>query len=177
MHAADMCKRWVINTVAFAKVQCINAVGTVHTVAGCGLAKIVHICRFSLKQVQGWRMCCCLLIPACRFVELDRCAAAAESGYAVGLFKVLSADSMAKNDLLVGLPLLPDTAVAGGVTGYPSSRTAEVKADVAAQSSGHAGQVVRENVLSCFCQCGEALHASGVLFGKGKLCGTHAPAT
>lgn len=40
-----------------------------------------------------------------RFVELDRCAAAAEAGYAVGLFKVLQADSMAKNDLLVGLPL------------------------------------------------------------------------
>ncbi|WIA32814.1 hypothetical protein OEZ86_005996 [Tetradesmus obliquus] len=35
-----------------------------------------------------------------RFVELDRCAAAAEAGYAVGLFKVLGADSMAKNDLL-----------------------------------------------------------------------------
>lgn len=39
-----------------------------------------------------------------RFVELDRCAAAAEHGYAVGLFKVLGAESMAKNDLLVGLP-------------------------------------------------------------------------
>lgn len=41
---------------------------------------------------------------ACRFVELDRCAAAAEAGYAVGLYKVLGADTMAKNDLLVGLP-------------------------------------------------------------------------
>eukprot|EP00775_Hariotina_reticulata_P004667 gene4667-4920_t len=40
-----------------------------------------------------------------RFVELDRCAAAAEAGYAVGLFKVLSAETMAKNDLLVGLKL------------------------------------------------------------------------
>ncbi len=39
-----------------------------------------------------------------RFVELDRCQAAAEEGYAVGLFKVLGAQEMAKNDLRVGVP-------------------------------------------------------------------------
>ncbi|KAF8067179.1 hypothetical protein HT031_002226 [Scenedesmus sp. PABB004] len=39
-----------------------------------------------------------------RFVELDRCAAAAEAGFAVGLFKVIGAEAMAKNDLLVGVP-------------------------------------------------------------------------
>jgi hypothetical protein len=118
-----------------------------------------------------------MFFPACRFVELDRCAAAAEAGYAVGLFKVLCADSMAKNDLLVGLPLSPATAAAAALTRNPSRHTAEMTADVAGESCGHTGQVLPEDVLSCFCQCGAALHASGVLFGKGKLCGTHATAT
>lgn len=62
----------------------------------------------------------------CRFVELDRCAAAAEAGYAVGLFKVLGAETMAKNDLLVGIPAAgkthPGGAVADGCGGNSSKQ-------------------------------------------------------
>jgi hypothetical protein len=58
----------------------------------------------------------------CRFVELDRCAAAAEAGYAVGLFKVLAAETMAKNDLLVGVKLPPDVTAAGH---HPFRRAAD----------------------------------------------------
>ncbi len=39
-----------------------------------------------------------------RVVEMDRNAAAAEEGYATGLFKVLHWRRMAKGDLLVGVP-------------------------------------------------------------------------
>jgi hypothetical protein len=37
-------------------------------------------------------------------IELDRNAAAEEAGYVTGLFKVLGAAEMAKNDLIVGVP-------------------------------------------------------------------------
>jgi hypothetical protein len=37
-------------------------------------------------------------------VELDRCHAAMEAGYHAGLFQVLGAEQMAKNDLLLGVP-------------------------------------------------------------------------
>jgi len=57
----------------------------------------------------------------CRFVELDRCAAAAEAGYAVGLFKVLAAETMAKNDLLVGVKM-PDVTA-----GQPSQAADEAR--------------------------------------------------
>lgn len=95
----------------------------------------------------------------CRFVELDRCAAAAEAGYAVGLFKVLQADTMAKNDLLVGLPLPEAMTQAGSA------------AAAAATVGGQAGhRALGEAVHDCFGRCGQALHASSVLFGREKLC-------
>lgn len=38
-------------------------------------------------------------------VELDRCMAAREDGYAAALFRLLNSGSMAKGDLIVGVPL------------------------------------------------------------------------
>ena len=68
------------------------------------------VCIYGQNDLYSVACQCCLyhavllLLLLCRFVELDRCAAAAEAGYAVGLFKVLGAETMAKNDLLVGVP-------------------------------------------------------------------------
>lgn len=117
-------------------------------------------------------MLCCDVI--CRFVELDRCAAAAEAGYAVGLFKVLQADTMAKNDLLVGLPLpLPaDTAAAGNadasagvVDGVDSAVAATAGDAIAASAAGVAG---KQRDL-CLCCCGQDLASSGVLYTQERL--------
>jgi hypothetical protein len=102
----------------------------------------------------------------CRFVELDRCAAAAEAGYAVGLFKVLQADSMAKNDLLVGLPL-PQSQLQPGATTQSGSATAAASAAGGGEQSGQLSGAVHD----CFSRCGQALHASSVLFGREQLCG------
>jgi len=49
-----------------------------------------------------------------RCVEVDRCEAAREQGFAVGLFKVKGAEEMAKSDLLVGVP-------AGAFSGWSGS--------------------------------------------------------
>jgi hypothetical protein len=77
-------------------------------------------------------------VVLCRFVELDRCAAAAEAGYAVGLFKVLGADSMAKNDLLVGLPSAPAAAAAAAAALAGSGST-----------TASCGDAVRAGFISC----------------------------
>jgi len=90
----------------------------------------------------------------CRFVELDRCAAAAEAGYAVGLFKVLQADTMAKNDLLVGMPL---TSYGEG---QPRSRTAE-----------HCDACIGGRVQKCLRECGKALADRGILYTSSTLVG------
>lgn len=107
-----------------------------------------------------------------RFVELDRCAAAAEAGYAVGLFKVLQADTMAKNDLLVGLPLPRSQPEAMAQAG--SAAAAAAVATVNGQA-GH--RALGEAVHDCFGRCGQALHASSVLFGREKLLYTAEPVT
>lgn len=99
---------------------------------------------------------CCAnpsLFP-CRFVELDRCAAAAEAGYAVGLFKVLQADTMAKNDLLVGMPL---HMTACG-EGQRQSRTAE-----------HSDACTGGRVQQCLRECGQALVDKGILYTSSTL--------
>lgn len=57
-----------------------------------------------------------------RCVEADRCAAAAEVGYAIGLFKVYDAHSMAKNDLLVGVATCTAPEHASDVLGKHAPR-------------------------------------------------------
>lgn len=103
-----------------------------------------------------------------RFVELDRCAAAAEAGYAVGLFKVLQADSMAKNDLLVGLPLPQSLPQPGAVT--QAGRAAAAAVDNGDDEEPGQQVAASEAVHDCFSRCGQALHASSVLFGREQLC-------
>lgn len=133
----------------------------------------------------------CLLSAAavCRFVELDRCIAAAEAGYAVGLFKVLQADSMAKNDLLVGLPLptAPTAAAAKASAPAPGRETSPAAVPETVQySTSPAGLVPQQeadsaaaselsklaldaDVASCLCRCGQALCSRGVLFSQERL--------
>ena len=86
-------------------------------------------------------------------MELDRCAAAAEAGYAVGLFKVLQAASMAKNDLLVGLPLLRATAAAEAATTDKQQQRAD-----------------------WLCECGRTLADSGRLLTAAAFQGAALPA-
>jgi hypothetical protein len=100
-------------------------------------------------------------LSACRFVELDRCAAAAEAGYAVGLFKVLQAASMAKNDLLVGLPL---HATAGAAAGAAEVATSTI--DKQQQQQQRAGWL---------CECGRALAGSGRLLTAAAFQGAAPP--
>lgn len=110
----------------------------------------------------------------CRFVELDRCVAAAEAGYAVGLFKVLQAVTMAKNDLLVGLPTAAAEAAA---TTIASATAAGVDEEQLQHNSTGVQEVVTAlsrlgvdvDVSSCLCRCGRALCSSGVLFTKDRL--------
>jgi hypothetical protein len=92
----------------------------------------------------------------CRFVELDRCAAAAEAGYAVGLFKVLGADSMAKNDLLVGLPYAPAAAAAAA-------------AAATADSSSRTTSSLGDAVAAGFHACSQQLVDRGLLFTAAML--------
>lgn len=71
-----------------------------HTTAGAAAADGSN---GQQQQQQQQRAAVAELCKRC--VELDRCAAAAEvGGYTVGLFKVLAADTMTKNDVIVGLP-------------------------------------------------------------------------
>jgi hypothetical protein len=93
-------------------------------------------------------------VVLCRFVELDRCAAAAEAGYAVGLFKVLGADSMAKNDLLVGLPYAPAAAPAAAAV---------------AGSSGSTSLSCGDAVRAGFRACSKQLVDRGLLFTAAML--------
>lgn len=113
----------------------------------------------------------------CRFVELDRCVAAAEAGYAVGLFKVLQADTMAKNDLLVGLPTAPAAAATAAAATLASATAAGVDEEQLQHNSTGVHEVVTAlsrlgvnmDVSSCLCRCGQALCNSGVLFTRERL--------
>jgi hypothetical protein len=98
-----------------------------------------------------------LLAAVCSFVELDRCAAAAEAGYAVGLFKVLGADSMAKNDLLVGLPQQAAAAAAS------ASELA------AAAGSSTSSVECSDAVAAGFYACSKQLVGQGLLFTAAVL--------
>jgi hypothetical protein len=122
-----------------------------------------------------------LPLGLCRFVELDRCVAAAEAGYAVGLFKVLQADTMAKNDLLVGLPTAAAVAAAAAATTHESAAAAGVDDEHLQHNRAGAHEVekalsrlgVDVDVSSCLCRCGRALCSSGVLFTKERLHAVH----
>lgn len=67
-------------------------------------------------------------------IELDRNAAAQEAGYITGLFKVLGAEVMAKNDLIIGIP---GDRGEDGVARWRAAR--EVCAAAAAAAVGVAG--------------------------------------
>jgi hypothetical protein len=117
------------------------------------------------------------LVLLCRFVELDRCVAAAEAGYAVGLFKVLQANTMAKNDLLVGLPTAPAAAATAAAATLASATAAGVDEEQLQHNSTGVHEVVTAlsrlgvnmDVSSCLRRCGQALCSSGVLFTRERL--------
>ena len=107
----------------------------------------------------------------CRFVELDRCAAAAEAGYAVGLFKVLQHHTMAKNDLLVGFPLTSAGCSNGGADDGADTGASKQRGGVGGQGSADALTPAgcMHDVRMLLRSCGDGLLDSGVLYSQGKL--------
>jgi hypothetical protein len=125
------------------------------------------------KNILGLFVAAVAALCVCRFVELDRCAAAAEAGYAVGLFKVLGADSMAKNDLLVGLPYAattPATAPPAAAAAAAAAATASHAAvQSAAEGSGSATASRGDAVLAGLLACSKQLVDRGLLFTAAML--------
>lgn len=110
-------------------------------------------------------MCVYVCLPACRFVELDRCAAAAEAGgYAVGLFKVLQAHTMAKNDLLIGLP-----ATLGAVATPAGADVLHAASGQQPEAGSPSGLCRAAAVDRCLQSCGDALASRGVLYTGDRL--------
>ncbi|KAF6255366.1 hypothetical protein COO60DRAFT_215250 [Scenedesmus sp. NREL 46B-D3] len=109
-----------------------------------------------------------------RFVELDRCAAAAEAGYAVGLFKVLGADSMAKNDLLLGLPLAAGSAaaVAAAAAAAVTANNGAAAIETATAVGGGSTSSGRGDAVGAgFRACSRQLVDQGLLFTAAMLGG------